>query len=496
MEKWTEANTSNLDKLQVFKNDFPEGLKNIIYKFAFALRKASNFQTEITFNISKIKDVQDALFEYSKTNKKVELQTLSNGHFGFSYPENHRGSEWIRFRSTGLKSLTENTAGIAKQLGLNIDDARELGVAICAVLIYNRISKSQFLEDNYNKKIFKKIKTPTNIDKVIEFLKLVLEKFDICWNCGNTIVKNFSNMTFLDFNRYTIHHKSKRFNDIKNHGSKLSKLKADKWNPADLFFIKKNNRISDKLKLKSILRFNNYISSNYEIIGISLKESEKGALQGSVSGRTFLSKLLGDGIKNSIKKRVSDFKGNIENEVSMFFDNLKFFSKQGIQIRALAKENPKDELIDLLKNFSKNSNLKTANGKTISSNFFTSFSENIVIFNEIFKEARKNSTPKDSVKNLAEIYKFIYQFASSQLSKSCSHEKIMGTVWHRVQNKEIKKFSVDGIYIPCNGETQMLITGVTAESEKCTLQLRSKGSNSQFIVLPRNVNYSKFLIKI
>lgn len=496
MEKWTEANTSNLDKLQVFKNDFPEGLKNIIYKFAFALRKASNFQTEITFNISKIKDVQDALFEYSKTNKKVELQTLSNGHFGFSYPENHRGSEWIRFRSTGLKSLTENTAGIAKQLGLNIDDARELGVAICAVLIYNRISKSQFLEDNYNKKIFKKIKTPTNIDKVIEFLKLVPEKFDICWNCGNTIVKNFSNMTFLDFNRYTIHHKSKRFNDIKNHGSKLSKLKADKWNPADLFFIKKNNRISDKLKLKSILRFNNYISSNYEVIGISLKESESGALQGSVSGRTFLSKLLGDGIKNSIKKRVSDFKGNIENEVSMFFDNLKFFSKQGIQICALATKNPKDELIDLLKNFSKNNNLKTANGKTISSNFFTSFSENIVIFNEIFKEARKNNTPKDSVKNLAEIYKFIYQFASSQLSESCGHEKIMGTTWQSVQNKAIEQFSVDGIYIPCNGETQMLITGVTVEGKKCTLQLRSKNSTPQFILLPRNVNYSKFLIKI
>ena len=121
MEKWTEANPNNLDKLQVFKNDFPEGLKNIIYKFAFALRKASDYQTEITFNVSKIKDVQDALFEYSKTNKKVELQTLSNGHFGFSYPENHRGSEWIKFRSTGLKSLTENTSSIAKQLGVNID---------------------------------------------------------------------------------------------------------------------------------------------------------------------------------------------------------------------------------------------------------------------------------------------------------------------------------------------------------------------------------------
>ena len=55
MEKWIETNPNNLDKLQVFKNDFPEGLKNIIYKFAFAFRKASDSQTEITFNKSKIK---------------------------------------------------------------------------------------------------------------------------------------------------------------------------------------------------------------------------------------------------------------------------------------------------------------------------------------------------------------------------------------------------------------------------------------------------------
>ena len=489
MEKWIEANPNNLDKLQVFKNDFPEGLKNIIYKFAFALRKASEYQTEITFNVSKIKDVQDALFEYSKTNKKVELQTLSNGHFGFSYPENHRGSEWIKFRSTGLKSLTENTSSIAKQLGVNIDDARELGVAICAVLIYNRISKSQFLEDNYNKKIFKQIKTPTDIDKVIEFLKLVPEKFDICWNCGNTIVKNFDKITFLDFDRYTIHHKTKRFNDIKNHGSKLANLNQDKWNPADLFFIKKNNKISDKLKLKSIFRFNSYISSNYEVIGISLKESESGALHGSISGRSFLSNLIGPGIISSIKSRVPEkFNNSFKKEVETFFGNLKFFSSKGIKIRFLAKENPKEELLDLLKRFSQNSNLKTADGKAISSNFFISISESIVIFNEIFKEAKKSSDP---VKSLTEIFKLAYQFTSSQLSKSCGYEKVMGTTWHRVQNKEIKKFSVDGIYIPCDGETQILTTTIV-ENKKYTLQLRSKGSNPQFILLAKYFNNSSF----
>ena len=141
------------------------------------------------------------------------------------------------------------------------------------------------------------------------------------------------------------------------------------------------------------------------------------------------------------------------------------------------------------KGFSKNSNLKTSDGKTISSNFFISITESIVIFNEIFKEAKKST---DSVKNLTEIFKLVYQFMSSQLSKSCCYEKIMGTTWHHVQNKEIKKFSVDGIYIPCNGETQILTTTTKVESKKYTLQLRSKGSNPQFILLAKDFNDSGF----
>lgn len=477
-DKWKQLTPESLNDF-----DFPEELKNIILKFGFAFRNASEKQTEIVFNKSKVNDVRQAL---SESSLNVTLDNL-NGHFGFNYPKN-RSSKWIKFRSTGLNSVSEDSKSITRTLGVNIDDARELGAAICSVLVYNRISKSQFLEDNYNKKIFKQIKTPTDIDKVIEFLKLVPEKFDICWNCGNTIVKNFDKITFLDFDRYTIHHKTKRFNDIKNHGSKLANLNQDKWNPADLFFIKKNNKISDKLKLKSIFRFNNYISSNYEVIGISLKESESGALHGSISGRSFLSNLIGPGIISSIKSRVPQkFNNTFKKEVETFFVNL-FFSSKGIKIRVLAKKNPKDELLDLLERFSQNSNLKTADGKAISSNFFISISESIVIFNEIFKEAKKST---DSVKSLTEIFKLIYQFTSSQLSKSCGYEKVMGTTWHHVQNKEIKKFSVDGIYIPCDGETQILTT-VTVEGKKCTLQLRSKGSNPQFILLAKDFNNSSF----
>ena len=479
-DKWKQLTPESLNDF-----DFPEELKDIILKFAFAFRNVSEKQTEIVFNKSKVNDVRQALSESSLS---ITLDNL-NGHFGFNYPKN-RNSKWIKFRSTGLNSVSEDSKSITRTLGVNIDDARELGVAICAVLIYNRISKSQFLEDNYNKKIFKQIKTPTDIDKVIEFLKLVPEKFDICWNCGNTIVKNFDKITFLDFDRYTIHHKTKRFNDIKNHGSKLANLNQDKWNPADLFFIKKNNKISDKLKLKSIFRFNNYISSNYEVIGISLKESESGALHGSISGRSFLSNLIGPGIISSIKSRVPEkFNNSFKKEVETFFKNLKFFSSKGIKIRFLAKENPKEELLDLLERFSQNSNLKTADGKAISSNFFISISESIVIFNEIFKEAKKSTDP---VKNLTEIFKLVYQFTSSQLSKSCGYEKVMGTTWHRVQNKEIKKFSVDGIYIPCDGETQILTTTTIVENKKYTLQLRSKGSNPQFILLAKDFNNTSF----
>lgn len=478
MEKWTEANTSNFDKLQVFKNDFPEGLKNIIYKFAFALRKASNFQTEITFNISKIKDVQDALFEYSKTNKKIELQTLSNGHFGFSYPENHRGSEWIRFRSTGLKSLTDNTAGIAQQLGLNIDDARELGAAVCIVLIQNKISKRYFLNDIYDLKIFKQIKTSAlgdvnlkNILNVITFLKKCPDKFNIAWTCALTANKVFKKIPNFNFKDFCIHHKSKWFNAIKNHGAALSKLNPDKWNPSDLFLIKKGSLISDKLKMKNIVNFNKYVSSNTDIIGISLKESESGALHGSVSGRKVLEYL-----------RIPDVSTSSENEINTFFGNLKYFSKMGTQCFVKTSldgpnyfENAKTELTNLLKEVEHE-------GQTISPispNFFKSMREGITVFNKLFEYVKKNGH------SLNEVFKTIYQYTSSQLSTSCGYEKIMGSYYHHIKNKTIKHFGISGIYIPCNGETQIISTIKIDKSQNYTLQFRSKGGAPQFILIKR-----------
>lgn len=475
MEKWTEANTSNLDKLQVFKNDFPEGLKNIIYKFAFALRKASNFQTEITFNISKIKDVQDALFEYSKTNKKVELQTLSNGHFGFSYPENHRGSEWIRFRSTGLKSLTENTASIAQQLGLNIDDARELGVAVCIVLIQNKISKRYFLNDIYDLKIFKQIKTSAlgdvnlkNILNVITFLKKCPDKFNIAWTCALTANKVFKKIPNFNFEDFCIHHKSKWFNAIKNHGAALSKLNSDKWNPSDLFLIKKGSRISDKLKIKNIDNFNNYVSSITDIIGISLKESESGALHGSVSGRKVLEYL-----------QIPNVCTSFENEINVFFKNLKYFSKTETKCYVKTSlegsnyfENAKTELTNLFKEVK-------IEGKAISPNFFKSMGEGITVFNKLFEYAKKNEH------SLNEVFKMIYQYTSSQLSTSCAYEKIAGSHYHHVKNKAIRCFSISGIYIPCNGETQIITTIKIDKNKNYTLQFRSKGGAPQFILIKR-----------
>src|SRR5574344_2973081 len=142
-DKWKQLTQESLNDF-----DFPEELKDIILKFGFAFRNVSEKQTEIIFNKSKINDVRQAL---SKSSLSVTLDNL-NGHSGFNYPKNHN-SKWIKFRSTGLSSLSEDSKSITRTLGVNIDDARELGVAICAVLVYNRISKSQFLEDNYNKKI-------------------------------------------------------------------------------------------------------------------------------------------------------------------------------------------------------------------------------------------------------------------------------------------------------------------------------------------------------
>lgn len=138
-------------------------------------------------------------------------------------------------------------------------------------------------------------------------------------------------------------------------------------------------------------------------------------------------------------------------------------------------ENAKTELTNLLKEVEHE-------GQTISPispNFFKSMREGITVFNKLFEYVKKNGH------SLNEVFKTIYRYTSSQLSTSCGYEKIMGSHYHHIKNKTIKHFGISGIYIPCNGETQIISTIKIDKSQNYTLQFRSKGGAPQFILIKR-----------
>lgn len=90
---------------------------------------------------------------------------------------------------------------------------------------------------------------------------------------------------------YELHRESPLVKKLRDHGSKLSGLSKDKWNPADVYFIKirEVSNIQSLLKIDSLVEFNQAFNELVELktmIPISLKQSESASL-GSISTKRF-----------------------------------------------------------------------------------------------------------------------------------------------------------------------------------------------------------------
>lgn len=101
---------------------------------------------------------------------------------------------------------------------------------------------------------------------------------------------NFLNAIKIGTN-YTLHRGSTDFNNIRKRGALLAGLGEDRWNPADVMFIK--DGISDKinalLALDSIVEYNstfNGMVATNDIIPVSLKQTDKAAM-GSVAVKKY-----------------------------------------------------------------------------------------------------------------------------------------------------------------------------------------------------------------
>lgn len=86
---------------------------------------------------------------------------------------------------------------------------------------------------------------------------------------------------------YSLHRGSATYNSIRQRGAALAGLGEDRWNPADVMFIRNGteDKIANLLALDSVLEYNstfNGLVANNDIIPVSLKQTSKAAM-GSVA---------------------------------------------------------------------------------------------------------------------------------------------------------------------------------------------------------------------
>lgn len=463
----------------------PDEIRNIIEEYGMAYQIHNKSRTEIRFHNKYIAKVTEALKKCQSVAPGLKMLSFDGGeHTGFDYPIVHTKGPYVHFRSTGKEVGGKSANDIARDIGINPDDAREIGVGLCLCLILNNVKPDAFVEGKYNKSIFKNLKIAANLDDVIKFCLLVPDKFEIAYTCAKTLKDNFDkfNHSGVSIDKFEIHHKTNVFNEVKRLGKQHSGLNEDKWNPADLFLVQFgcSNTVLKKIKeFKSYLEYNNYISSNTDIIGVSLKESREGALHGSVSGQVFCGHLIGQSSQTRIAQVQCDkYNEKLIKFVPDFFKKLKKIAGK-VPVYTLVKDidNPEQQLISVMKKCGQGIKVKTTGNTEVSKAFFKSISGCLAVYSELIDHS------KYKTEKLNEIFKIAFDYAESKLSNSCPYEKILGSEYEHVGYMNTPA-EIQGIYIPCDGQTQF-VCNVKIDGHVYKFQLRSKTASAppQFIVI-------------
>jgi len=291
--------------------------------------------------------------------------------------------------------------------------------------------------------------TDQEISKSIAFLKSKEDWASSCFSSAYAIYTMFKG----SLRDYTFHQNSQTFNTIRTLGSNLSKLKADKWNPADVYLIHKTFNISE-IKFLSLGELNSYLGSNEKVIGISLKKSNELANHGkaSLSLTTY---------KKRIPKRfsitVKDHKTKVTtitkdgqtmlNEymttISQRFDNLYYRSNEG-------------PIFD---------QIRTA---TIKSD---NYDKSLPVILDWICQHTNQADLEDSIKAL------VYHALSLNLL-SCPHLKCYGSDKTIVQVGEKPDVAINKIFFKLNGDTDVIFE-VQIKNTRYKAQIRSFGSIPQ-----------------
>ena len=346
----------------------------------------------------------------------------------------------------------------------NVDDVREasVGVMVLSLLQGNKTQEQHF-------DFVRKLATEGH-DKLVISAKLG----DVCHNIlnkratYNNAIKNATGIVneFGDkLRRYEIHVKSKLSEHIREIGKKLSGYAYDKWNPSDIYFIIPNINVDQYAD--DIVRFNEFISEDQSVIGVSLKDERaqhgKLALNSyaklfSVSDRTY-------------KGKHTKFDEQYTRDLIKQLKTLKTAKNVKIYLVVPKGIESVSETIELNEKISHDPDAK------MSVSYLNSMYVTLEFLN-------------DHVNELDDVAVKLYNGCSSRLPYSCSHSKVQGGKFERIQGM-ITDVKLNAIYIPLVKETQVLMDVIVADGTHHKLQSRTfttRALTPQFNLLKSKYN--------
>lgn len=422
-----------LKKLET--NDFL--LEGDLGVFSFDLKDPTNIRL---FELIKNMNVDAVeLLIYDKDTKKYKnFKGSVNGKKG--------EAPFSKIHKSNVSGIT-----LKGQKSDNKDDLAECGVVYYLDMFLNtKLTDIKFYTDAQ----VKNTRTKTPLDSVKIFLFENPDWDKACKDAAKCILNEI--ILKQNLRNYEFHHKTDIFNDLKKQGKQLTKLAEDKWNPGDFFLVKPTYKIKS---YKTYQELNKEINAFDNIIPISLKKSAKEALGGSYA----LNNLSGNyGLPNFKSIKYKSFDDN-------FF---KFFKECMVELK-------KHKNSDIIRVRTNNSNLAAIYGEIASNakaaNFFEGFPPSLAFiamsskyFNDIMFEVVCNCLSRSPL-------------SSNFYKVSGNHLEVFDSL--------PSDFKIEYCAVSCDGNADIK-WNVKIDGKLWKLQLRSKGSLPQFMLVPQPVSSS------
>jgi len=307
--------------------------------------------------------------------------------------------------------------------------------------------------DLHNYTASSKMHVKANLNDVVAFLLENKDWFKVAADGAKVILKEFN---FIR-SGYNFHHDSTEFNAIRTLGKKLAKASSpDKWNPSDIYLIK-----DYETGFTDIFNYNDYISDNTKIIGISLKKGEKDAMHGSFS-------LMNTAAHFNLNYKKNTYKSldDAKPAILKLFKSLKHHS-----IAYYAKYGTSENLEEIVETLAPDS-----------VNYLLSIMPQLAFFNSV-----------KSTEELHKILKFAILTSMSISPLSAPHYKLEGTKFSHIPSGS-KSIRIDEVILPLNSDANSLIK-FRFHNKDMLVSLRSKGAQPQFSILKKGYSAPIKLMK-